>query len=55
MSICVCKGVVRAAERWWGSSEMAATACGICGFDALQAQPHVNDIRRSLLVRGCLA
>lgn len=37
------------------SSQLAATACGICGFDALQAQPHVNDIRRSLLVRGCLA
>lgn len=53
MCLCV-KGL---AEGWAGkrSSELAATACGICGFDALQAQPHVNDIRRSLLVRGCLA
>lgn len=49
--VCMCEG------EWAGkrSSELAATACGICGFDALQAQPHVNDIRRSLLVRGCLA
>lgn len=54
MCLCV-KGL---AEGWAGKrscSELAATACGICGFDALQAQPHVNDIRRSLLVRGCLA